>query len=70
MRFDLFERLNTGGVLLTDQEIRGCIFRGPFNDFLERMSKNQHFNTVVRLKDLSEDDGTKEEYVLRFFANY
>jgi len=26
VRFDLFERLNTGGVKLTDQEIRNCIF--------------------------------------------
>ena len=28
VRFDLFERLNTGGVTLTNQEIRSCIFRG------------------------------------------
>ncbi len=28
MRFELFNRLNTGGSPLTDQEIRNCIFRG------------------------------------------
>ena len=27
IRFDLFERLNTGGVILTSQEIRSCVFR-------------------------------------------
>ena len=32
IRFDLFERLNTGGVLLTEQEIRDCVFQGPFAD--------------------------------------
>ena len=27
VRFDLFERLNRGGVTLTDQEIRSCVYR-------------------------------------------
>lgn len=68
VRFDLFERLNTGGVRLTDQEIRGCIYRGQFNDFLERMAKNRDFRRVVVLRESMETDGTREEYVLRFFA--
>ncbi len=34
VRFDLFERLNTGGVLLTAQEFWSCIFRGEFSYFL------------------------------------
>lgn len=68
VRFDLFERLNTGGVKLTDQEIRGCIYRGQFNDFLERMAAMKDFKKVVVLRDSMEDDATREEYVLRFFA--
>ncbi len=68
VRFDLFERLNTGGVKLTDQEIRGCIYRGQFNEFLERMAATKDFKKVVVLKDSMEDDGTREEFVLRFFA--
>ncbi len=68
VRFDLFERLNTGGVALTDQEIRSCIFRGPFNDFLERMAKNKDFKEVVRMPESKEKDGTREDYALRFFA--
>ena len=28
VRYDLFERLNTGGVSLHPQEIRNCVFRG------------------------------------------
>ena len=35
VRFDLFERLNKGGVNLTPQEIRSCVYRGGFNDFLK-----------------------------------
>ena len=68
VRFDLFERLNTGGVILTDQEIRSCIFRGSFNDFLERLAKNPDFLKVVLLPKQKQKDGTREECVLRFFA--
>jgi len=68
VRFDLFERLNTGGVRLTDQEIRGCIYRGPFNEFLERLAALPAFRKVVLLQKGSERDGTPEEHVLRFFA--
>ncbi len=30
VRYDLFERLNTGGVALSAQEIRDCVFRGIY----------------------------------------
>ena len=68
VRFDLFERLNTGGVALTDQEIRACIYRGPFNEFLERLSQLSDFRAVVRLTQRQEKDGTRDECALRFFA--
>lgn len=68
VRFDLFERLNTGGVRLTAHEIRGCIYRGRFKDYLERLSNNDNFKKVVVLRDSMEKDGTREEFVLRFFA--
>ena len=68
VRFDLFERLNTGGVALTNQEIRACIYRGGFNSFLERMAKTPDFIKTVKLTKAQEQDGTREECVLRFFA--
>lgn len=69
VRFDLFERLNTGGVALTNQEIRSCVHRGPFNEFLEELARETtEFRAVVRLSEGQESDGTREEYVLRFFA--
>ncbi|MBN8711983.1 MAG: DUF262 domain-containing protein, partial [Verrucomicrobia bacterium] len=37
VRYDLFERVNTGGVALSEQEIRDCVFQGEFADFLERL---------------------------------
>jgi hypothetical protein len=68
VRFDLFERLNTGGIKLTDQEIRSCIYRGDFNDYLKMLSVEKNFKKVVKLPKERETDGTREELVLRFFA--
>jgi hypothetical protein len=68
VRFDLFERLNTGGIKLTDQEIRACVFRGQFNDFLNELAGNNHFNQVVNLPAAKNNDGSKNELILKFFA--
>ena len=68
VRFDLFERLNTGGISLTKQEIRSCVYQGPFCDKLDILSRIEDFKTVVKLTEKQEADGTAEECVLRFFA--
>lgn len=68
VRFDLFERLNTGGVSLSMQEIRNCVFQGSFSDLLDRLAATKDFRTVVRLTSKQMTDGTIEECVLRFFA--
>lgn len=68
VRFDLFERLNTGGVKLTAQEIRSCVFRGNFNEFVKRMAQDPHFLQATQLSEQRQKDGTAEEAVLRFFA--
>lgn len=68
VRFDLFERLNTGGVSLTNQEIRSCVYRGAFNDFLRECADNEAYKKVVQLTNTQESDGTRDEFVLRFFA--
>lgn len=69
VRYDLFERLNTGGVELSPQEIRNCIYsKGDFADRLEQWSKQANFQTAVKLTPLQQRDATAEECVLRFFA--
>lgn len=68
VRFDLFERLNTGGIRLTDHEVRESVFMGDFIDLLTDLSKSADFKTVVSLPKPREDDGTPQDYVLRFFA--
>ena len=68
VRFDLFERLNRGGVTLTDQEIRACVFRGQFCDFLDKLATEQNFLSVVKFNLRQKSDGTIQETILRFFA--
>jgi uncharacterized protein with ParB-like and HNH nuclease domain len=42
----IFERLNTGGTLLHPQEIRACIFHGPFNDLLFELNDIKAWRNV------------------------
>ena len=68
VRYDLFERLNTGGVKLHAQEIRNCVFRGAFRDQLKELAADDNFLKVVRLEDNEQQSAGYEECVLRFFA--
>lgn len=68
VRFDLFERLNTGGIKLSDQEIRNCVYRGRFNDFICRLSEDSRLRSLTSKPKSALEDGTYEELVLRFFA--
>lgn len=68
VRFDLFERLNTGGVSLTPQEIRECVFRGAFIDLLGELSEGSDFKKVVVLPESKWKDGTPQDFALRFYA--
>lgn len=70
VRYDLFERLNTGGISLHPQEIRNCIFIGEFNNFIKKCSKNKHFLSILRLPKDAEKSGNIEELVLKFFAYF
>ncbi|RYE02293.1 MAG: DUF262 domain-containing protein [Sphingobacteriales bacterium] len=67
VRFDLFERLNTGGVTLTEQEIRNCVYRGPFNESIKSLADSPDMRKVIVLGDKA-PGGAYEDVVLRFFA--
>ncbi|WP_328982150.1 DUF262 domain-containing protein [Streptomyces mirabilis] len=68
VRFDVFERLNRGGIRLTPQEVRACVYRGDFNVFIEELAQNEDFSSLLKLKQGSQEDGTQAEQVLKFFA--
>lgn len=68
VRYDLFERLNTGGVKLHAQEIRNCVISGKFRDLIKHLAENADFRAVVSLPANEVQQATYEELVLRFFA--
>lgn len=68
VRYEVFERLNKGGVVLTPQEVRACVHRGPFAELLRELAAYQPFHKMVKLQKSKENDGTREELVLKFFA--
>jgi hypothetical protein len=69
LKFEIFERLNTGSVQLNDQELRNCLYRGNFNVALKEMAADPDFMYICGLK--SPDKRMKDkELVLRFCAFY
>ncbi|MFE1584164.1 DUF262 domain-containing protein [Streptomyces sp. NPDC058737] len=68
VRFELFRRLNAGAIALTSQEIRSCIFRGPFHEMLEELAQVPSFKQLLKLQRLNQTNGTAEEVVLKFFT--
>ena len=68
VRFELFRRLNTGAVELTAQEIRTCIFGGPFNAMLEELSSFPAYRSLLKLQAKNQKNATAEEIALKFFA--
>lgn len=67
----IFERLNTGGLKLTDQEIRNALYTGPLNSLINKIAdKNNVFNNLVKVGKKSNEVNRMEtrELVLRFFA--
>lgn len=64
---ELFYRINTKGVALTNQEVRNCVFNGPFNKMLHEINGIESWRNIlnnknphIRLEDI--------ESILRIFA--
>ena len=73
LRFELFNRLNTGGSPLTNQEIRNSLYRSissKFNDFLKEMAGNKDFIRSVDVPKEQVDQLYLEELVLRYMSLY
>jgi hypothetical protein len=65
--FQIFERLNTGGVILQGQEIRNCIYDGPFNTSLNELNKYLPWRKIFG--SAGEDKRKRDiELILRFLA--
>jgi hypothetical protein len=63
----VFERINSGGIRLSPQEIRNCISLGPFTEMIKALNHHQPWRRVFGpINNRSKD----EELIVRFFALY
>ena len=64
MKKMVFERLNTGGVSLSDQEIRNALYEGAFNDLCITLSENKTFRKLWEIEDEHSTNNIDESIVL------
>lgn len=67
VKFNIFKRINTGGLALNAQEIRHALNQGPVIELLESLSQSQEFKKATNNSIRSERMDDKE-CVLRFLA--
>jgi len=68
LKFEVFERLNTGSALLTAQEIRNCVYRGSYNKLLKTLSQYPKFKELIAIPTADDKAMKGPELVLRFLA--
>ncbi|NEP12510.1 MAG: DUF262 domain-containing protein [Symploca sp. SIO2C1] len=80
LRLETFERLNTGGVDLSRQEVRNCLYYGEFNKLILELSRHPIFTEAWGIPTDIDDKKTNllhnnlykkmedVELILRFFA--
>lgn len=70
-KYELFQRLNTGGSQLTDQEVRNVIMvrqNKPLYDLMNQLADEEDFKATVTLTDKSLEEQYDKELVLRYLA--
>jgi Protein of unknown function DUF262 len=72
VKFEVFKRLNTGGVRLNPQEIRNSSYPGPLNNLILDLSVKPEFHDLLSIRDKDRSAIYREmrdaEFVLRFFT--
>ena len=67
--YDIFRRVNTGGINLNPQEMRNAICKQEVRDFLIKSTKNENYLLATRGR-VKDDRMDSQELVLRFYAFY
>ncbi|WP_162176240.1 DUF262 domain-containing protein [Candidatus Magnetobacterium casense] len=68
-KFTIFRRLNTGGLVLSSQEIRHCLFQGKSTRLLRDLASSNEFKTATD-NSIPDERMADMECILRFFAFY
>lgn len=71
-KYDLFQRLNAGGIAANAQELRNCIIimvNNQYAAFMRGLAESQPFLTVLAASDEQIEKQRPMEYVSRFLVN-
>jgi hypothetical protein len=68
VKYNIFKRINTGGVPLSPQELRHALNPVTATKFLTRLSESQEFCRVITLSDSKKKRMDDREFVLGFLA--
>ncbi len=72
-QYELFQRLNTGGTELEDQEVRNCLILMVNPDFYEKLNSlkdYENFKDCLKLKDHNFEKEFHMELILRMYMGY
>jgi len=72
-KYELFQRLNTGGTLLSYQEVRNCLMimaNKKFYEFVEELEKNINFQNTIPISDRKSDEQYRMELLLRLLVAF
>lgn len=67
IKFEMFNRLNSNITKLNNQELRNCLYRGKYNEFIKRLAQNDTFKKLINRPDYEKRMLT-EELVLLYFT--
>ena len=67
VRYSIFRRINTGGLVLNNQEIRNALAGDPLRKFFNKITQNKYLLQTIGNQDSRMID---QELILRFLAFY
>jgi uncharacterized protein with ParB-like and HNH nuclease domain len=70
-KFELFQRLNTGGSKLSDQEVRNCMLlmlNEEAYKWQKELCKNDNFSSTTPISEKQQEECYNQELALRFFV--
>lgn len=81
VKFNIFKRINTGGLPLSKQEIRHAIYQGKATEFLNKLANLKEFKNTLEIPIDNNQDNSEitelpkltkrmedQEFILRFLA--